>query len=265
MKIKSLAVIFVSLLTLVSSCASNFNKNIEDCLFALDKAQYASAVTKCQKAVNNRGSDEEANMYLSAAYAGRAGVDILEIEKQLSETSNEETAFRDVHAALVGGIGASGLPDLRSSIVTLSNYIAAGYTPIDSENFYGQFGLLEAIEAFALPSLTAQPVSGGTITPTSITDTEKGFAQTDFIDSDDYLVTGGWGSDHQLMKALRKNYCVLKNITGGPGFTTAVLRDQVLCQLTPDPTTLTPADFEAVAACSDFNFSVCTGTDPNVE
>lgn len=263
---KSSKIVLAVLIVSTIGCASSLNKYTEECLFNLDVQQYAAAVNNCLKAVAANANDEEAAMYLSSAYAGRGGVDILSLEKDLAEESKEETAFKDIHDALVSGIGVDGLPDLRLSISTLTGF---GPTPVDTENFYGQLGLLESIEAFALPSLTAQPEAGGAIDVNLITPDIKDSTQTDFIDSDDYLVDqAGWSSDHQLVKALRKNYCVLKNITGGPGFTLAVLRDQVLCQLSDDRTSLTAADFQSgITACSAFNYSdlVCPGTDPNVE
>ena len=250
-----------SIVLLISSCATSVNKNTENCLFGLDTEKYAAAVTECTKAVNSDPDNEFATMLLSSAYAGLGGVDIIALEKELADESNEETAFKDIHTALVGTIGSSGLSDLRTSITTLTGFPG---TPVDTENFYGQLGLLQAIEAFALPTLTAQPVSGGTIDVTLIDSTDKDNVQSDFIDCDSNLADrAGWSSERQLLKAIRKNYCVLKNVSTGQGFEIGALRDITLCQLTPDPSTLTPADFETVSACSDFNFSACSGTDPN--
>lgn len=244
------------------ACGRQFDKLLEEAQFALDSQDYATAITKATEALVATPNDFEATMVLSAAYSGRAGVNLLDLAKKLTESGIEDEAFNAVHDLLAASLTSTGLTDLRSAVTTLSGFAGT----VGSQTRYTfQLGMLQAIEGYALPSLTAQPTVAGTITATSVTSAQKDIVQADLIAADNNLITSGIGADNQLVTTVRKSYCVIKERSAGSGFSQAELQDRVRCELDDNRANLRTAngDFQSatVTTCDDFNFTTCTAVD----
>lgn len=259
-----LGILAGSSLLLTTSCGAPATQSaLEEARFALDAADYATAVTKATEAYAAAPTDLPTALVLSAAYAGRGGISTLDLVESLSETGATSDAFDRVHDIFVSTLTTTGLADLRVAISTLTDF--AGTIPSDQRGGYSyQLGLLQAIEAFALPTLAAQPTADGTVTATAITLAQKDAVQADFVGADNNLIAAGLASDNALVTLLRQNYCALADVTGTAGFTLAELQDLTLCELNENVTTLTAAagSFQsaAILTCASFNFS-CTAVD----
>lgn len=262
--VKRLSVLFCSAVLLFVACGVRQSDQLsEEARFALDNKDYATAITKATDLIAQNPNDFDAAMLLSSAYAGRAGVNLFNISKKLLEAGIETQAFNAVHDILVTTIGSAGLADLRTAVTTLSSF--AG-TVTEREKFTFQLGILETIEAFGRPSITAQPTVAGTITVTNINGTDASFVQSDLVDADNHLITSGIKSDSQLITTIRKSFCVMKNRSASSGFTTAEMQDRVRCELDENRANLlaTNGDFQSpatVTTCADFNFNACTAVD----
>ncbi|OGQ22669.1 MAG: hypothetical protein A3I05_03855 [Deltaproteobacteria bacterium RIFCSPLOWO2_02_FULL_44_10] len=251
--------LYIVLFATLISCAAGTDEQLEEAQFALDKGDWATAITKSNDALTADATNVEAALLLSSAYAGRAGVNILAISADISESGNTESIFNVVHDALANTItSGTGLTDVRNAIVALGTTLtqpATTHVLFKDQQF--QLGILEAIESFALSSLTAQQTLDGTITTTDITTTHRDDTQTDFINVDNHLINGGMESGDVLVTNLRKNYCVLRNVTAAAsGIDLTALQDLNLCQLSASTTGLT---FQSgtVASCASFDFSSC--------
>lgn len=255
----------------IAACGSAENKALDDANKALSAGDYAGAITSATAATTADPTNLEAFLLLCSAYSGRAGVDLLEITKDLTDTTASDTAFDLVHDTLFTTMTASGctigtcLGDLNTAITTLTGFTGTigGYDSYLQKQYYFQLGILQYIQALGLPTLTAQPSTSGTITPTDVTAADNTTTQNDFISGYANLTnsTTGITTSNALATTLSKNYCVLKNssVTAGTasGINLGVLRDMTLCQLTPTPAT---AVTSTVANCAALNFAVCTGT-----
>ncbi len=250
----------------LAGCGASYSTNLEEAQFALDTGDYASAVTKATAALVATPNDFEATMTLSSALAGRAGVDLLTISSSLADTTLTAQIFSTIHNSLVSVLvgGGQGLNDLRAAITTLTGF---GGTVSNVHQYRFQLGLLQSVESFALPTMAAQPASGGTITATAISGTDATNTQNDFIDADNNLILGGLASTNALVTTMRKNYCALQLLSAGGGFTTAELQDLTLCQLSSSAVqntlTAVAGSFQSgsVATCASFDFTQCATTD----
>ncbi|MBI4237916.1 MAG: hypothetical protein HY696_05805 [Deltaproteobacteria bacterium] len=252
-----------SLLVAVGCGAPGTQSALEDARFALDAADYATAVTKATEAYAANPTDLPTALVLSSAYAGRGGISTLDMAESLSETGATSDAFDRVHDIFVSTLTSTGLADLRLAIATLTDF--AGTISSDQQGSYSyQLGVLQMIEALALPTLTAQPAAGGTVTATAITSAQKDFVQADFVGADNNLIAAGLASDNALVTLMRQNYCALADVSGTAGFTLAELQDLTLCELNDNLATLTQAagSFQspAILTCLSFDFS-CTAVD----
>lgn len=255
----------------IAACATSTNKDLDDAREALNSGDYTAAIAKATTATQADSTNIEAFLLLNSAYSGRAGIDLLEITKDLTDTANSDTAFDVVHDTLFTAMTSAGcaigtcLGDLDSAITTLTGFTGTvgNYDSYWQKQYYFQLGILQYVQALGLPTLTAQPSTSGTITPTDITAANNTTAQNDFINGYANLTnsTTGIPTTNSLATTLSKNYCVLKNasVTAGTasGINVGVLRDLSLCQLTPTPAT---AVTSTVANCAAFNFAACTGT-----
>lgn len=246
------------------SCASAGDSDLEECLFNLDGSKYDAAVSACQQAQATNPNSDEAAMLLSSAYVGRGHIDVLELVFQLEDSAKETTAFKEVNRVILDNVNAAAMSDLRLAIDVLENF---GTSVVDTENFYGQLAMFQSLEAFALPTVTAKPTAGSVPDPSAITPAIKDIVQSDMLQADDLLLNyAGWLDTNQMVKGLRRNYCVLKNVSPEAGFTTEELRDFMLCQLSDDPSVLAEDAFEsAVVNCAGFNFDVCSNKEPTAE
>lgn len=259
---KSIYILTVA--TLLIGCASGTTGSFESALSALDNGDFDTAVTELESLATATVSDDlELSLLLSSAYAGRAGIDFLELAKTLLEDNNSDQAFQAIHSAFVQTIEAgTGLDDLLNAINALDDFTGSATGADEAERRY-RLGLLQAIDAFARPTITAKPTAASTIDVSAIT--SKAQVQTSFLEGDNNLTNdgaaGGVSSSNQLVEVLRDSYCALKDISAADGFTVEELQDLTLCQLTAEPEDLVPADFSSsVTSCDDFDFG-CTGAD----
>lgn len=243
-------VVTVAMATL-TACAPSGSADIEAARFALDSGDYSTAITKAQAALTADTTDVDAAMVLSSAYAGQAGASLLAIVSDISNTGNTDNEFEAIHDAFIASIPVENLDELRSAIATLTTTLTE--EPTTTHELYADFnfqlGVLEIIEAFAAPSITAQPAAGGAIDATDIT--SKDDYQTDFIDADDRLIAAGMEASDDLIDIIRKNYCVLHDLSAGDGFDLDVLQDLVNCQLSENADTVTTTAI-GVANCAAF-------------
>ena len=242
------------------ACASSGDADLEAARFALDSGDYDTAVTKAGAALTADPADVDAALVLSSAYSGKAGILLLDVTADLSEESNTDNEFDAIHDSLFGDINATtGLDDLRSAIVTLNETLTPQPDATNERYTDLQFqaGLLAAVEAFGLPSLTAQPTADGAIDASLIT--SKDAVEDDFINADDNFIESGLDATDTLITNIRENYCVLRSLSGAAeGFDLDVLQDLTWCQL--DPTGAAPT---SVASCAAFTtkFATCSGAD----
>lgn len=243
-------------------CATSANDKLESARFALDGGNWGSAITSAGEVLAGDPSDVEAALLLSSGYAGRAGIRILSVSSDIADADNSDNEFDVVHDSLVDTIADLG--DLRLSITSLTATLDP--QPTDAHDLYAdqqfQTGMLEAIEAFGLSSIHAQPTADGPIAVTDITSEDKDNIQNDLINADDHLIASGMEETDDLVKNIRKNYCVLKNAsTAASGFDLAVIRDLNLCQLSTEDERngFTAANFQSptITSCDDFDFDAC--------
>lgn len=244
------------------SCGREVDKLLEEAQFALDAQNYAVAITKAEEALAKEATNFNATMVRSAGYAGRAGVNLLDLTKKMTESGIEDKVFNAVHDILVTAISSTGLPDLRIAVTTLSGFTG---TVARQAEYSFQLGVLQAIEAFGRPSITAQPTASGTITPANITADDRVLVRDDLIAADNNLITGGIKTDNQLITTVRKSYCAMRDRSAGDGFTREELQDRVRCELDENRANLRAANGDFLSAsvtlCSDFNFDACTSVD----
>lgn len=296
MKMPAAAKLFVLLSALgLSACsASGVNQNLDKASFALSNGDYTAAVTAATAAIADDASNLDAYILLSNGYSGRAGVNILQLLVDLTTASNNSVAFDIAHDSLVAlislastggpcaetdasvtmatltGSAYDGLCDLHHAIVVLGNAtsLVSSQPAYIQKNYFYQLGLLQYIEALALPTITAQPTTSGTITVASITATQRALAQTGFVSGYANLTNAATAipTTNTLVTTMSQNYWVMRNAEaalGAPaaGFSLGVLQDQTLCQLQGATATTT-----TVASCASFTYSgtgaACNSTAP---
>ncbi|PIR19938.1 MAG: hypothetical protein COV45_08130 [Deltaproteobacteria bacterium CG11_big_fil_rev_8_21_14_0_20_47_16] len=257
------------------SCGSALNKNLDDARFALDKSDYASAITSATAATVASPTDLDAFNLLSSAYSGQSGINLLTLAQVLTNSSSSTTIFSDMHAELATELThtttdySSGFTSLSSAISTLSGYtgtISSNSSVVQNE-YYFQLGLLMYIQAIALPTITAQPgttAGGVAITQSNITAAQTLTVQNDFISGYAALANPATGilTSNALLTGMSQNYCVLKNATvatgtAASGISQTVLQDLTVCQLN---TSYAGPFASGIANCAAFDFSVCDGT-----
>lgn len=248
----------------ITACGSAVNKDLDDARKALNNGDYASAISSATSASTADTTNLEALLLLCSGYAGQAGVNLLEITKQLTDTATSSTAFDLVHDTLLTTMTTNGctiatcLGDLNTAITTLTTTFTGtigNYDTYLQKQYYFQLGILQYIQALGLPTLTAQPTAAGTITPGDITAAINTTTQNDFVSSYSNLTntTTGITTANALATTLSTNYCVLKaaSVTAGTasGLNLGVLQDQALCQLSPTSATDVTS---TVANCAAF-------------
>lgn len=274
------------LLILTASCASSLEGELDEAMFALDNCSTTNttpctdAITAADTLLASDPTNVEVSLVKSSALATRGGIDLLDLMAELARTGvsggfdNDTQKFRVIHDVVVGNV--SSTTDIRSSITVLTGIAAPATTDAIYKTYYFQLGILQSIEAFVLPTITAQPTSTSTVTSTSVTATNRDNVEDDFVNADDNMITGGITSGKdgfELVEIARINYCVLKNISGAAGFTLAELQDLMSCQLCIDVTDVSicpksstamtgaAGDFQStIATCADFNFDACSGS-----
>lgn len=259
-------IMMIGITTVCTSCASSLDKNLDDTRKALNDGDWATAITKATAATQDDSSNLEAFLLLCGGYSGQAGVKLLELTKQLTDTSTSGDAFDFVHDTLFNTMTtqctiSSCLQDLNNAITTLTTTFTgnvANYETFLQEQYYFQLGILQFIRALGGPTLVAQPSLDGAITQTDVTAALTTTAQNDFINAYTNLTNAvtGIAADNALVTALVQNYWTLKNAALGvnvnSGFSQGVLQDQVLCQLSPNAATAAPS---TVASCATFDFT----------
>ncbi|MBI2342383.1 MAG: hypothetical protein HYU98_06605 [Deltaproteobacteria bacterium] len=277
---------FLAAVWLISACAE---PTLDGARFAMDKCSTTNltpcttAANEAQTILDSEPNNADAALIKSAALATRGGIDILDILAELAKTGvsggvdNDTQKFKIIHNAVVGSV--QNITDLRTAIAALTSFDASTLDTASEiyKDFYFQMGMLQTIEAFSLPTITAQPTAADAVDPTPIDATEKDPVLDDFLNADNNLGIAGLDSaddtGFQLVTAIRQNYCILNNISGGGGgFTTEELQDLMSCQLCIDETdtSICPksvdemlganGDFRStIASCADFNFTTCDG------
>lgn len=257
---------------LVISCGSAVDKDLDDARKALNDGNWSKAISSATAATTAEPTNLEAFLLLCAGYSGQAGVNLLELTKQLTDTTNSSTAFDFVHDTLFTTMTSQGcavgtcLSDLNNAITTLTGFtgtLASSPTYLQ-EQYYFQLGILQYIQALGLPTLSAQPSASGTVTVSDVTPTITTTTQADLITGYTNITnsTTGITSTNALANTMAQNYWVLRNAAVGvgvaSGFSQGVLQDLVLCQLSGASSTTT-----TVANCAVFNFSTaCDVTAP---
>lgn len=256
----------------IAGCGSALNKDLDDARKSLNAGDYAAAISSATSATVADSTNLEAFLLLCSGYSGQAGVNLLEITKDLTDTTTSTQAFDLVHDTLLTTMTVNGcaigtcLTSLNTAITTLTTSFTGtigNYDTYLQKQYYFQLGILQFIQSLGLPTLTAQPTAAGTITPTDVTAAINTTVQNDLIGGYSNLTntTTGIATDNALAITLSKNYCVLKNssVTAGTasGINLGVLRDLALCQLSATPATEVTT---TVANCTALNFSVCDGT-----
>lgn len=258
----SAVAIYCALVLSGLGCATSLDSATEAAIFALDSGDYTTAITKATEALAANANDLDATILLSSGYAGRAGVNYLDLTKEISTEGEEDNVFQQIHTAFVATISSTGLADLRLAVTTLEDFAGTFTTTREEEDFRFQLGMLQTIEALALPGIVAQPTAGGTLTVTDITEAQRVTTRDDFIAADNNLILGGLAADNALVNTVRVNYCALKDLSANDSFSVEELQDVINCQLNSAAASLVAADFQsaAVTLCTDISFS-CTAID----
>ena len=241
------------ILLLTMSCAVSSDSDLETARFALDSGDYTTAINKALTVFNNQPSNIEAAMLLAEGYAGRAGADLLNIAIDLTSNASNEDEFDAVHDALVANIG--NFSDLRAAIVALGTTLSPQPSSADELFTDHQFelGMYQAIEAYGLPSITAQPTADGDITVSDITEEIKSTTQNGFINADNNLIAAGFSANDTIVLGIRETYCALQRATGSTeGFELSALRDMNSCQLSASPDSLTDFETARITTCAQF-------------
>ncbi len=246
---------------LTAGCGSASDVALDEVRSALDSGDYATAVTKGETAVANDPTNFELTLALSSAYAGRAGIEYLDLVEALSNVDNDDSAFSAIHNVFVDTVSATGIADVRLAITTLTGF---GGTIVDAARYYDQLGTYQVIEAFSLSTLRAKPTATSTTTVTDITDADRANVQADFVAADNNLVLGGLDADNTIVETIRKNFCALKNLSTAEGFTVAELQDITECQLSANAANVSTFQSASVTSCADFDFTQCATTDTSL-
>lgn len=268
-------------LSLALSCgAPSKEGGMDKARFALDSCSTdntgpcTTAANEALDVLTSDSTNVQAALLRSSALATTGGVDMLLLVEDLSKTTDSSQKFKTMHDTIIPTI--TDITALRTSIATLQSPTYTGTLAEGDDyhrDFYFQIGILQAFEAFTLPTILAQSTPASAVNVNLITSTDKDNIQADFIDADNNLITSGITDSSikgwDLVKAVRQNYCTLRNITGGPGFTLEVLQDMVLCQLcigitntsicAKEAASFVAADFKSplVLTCASFNFTLC--------
>lgn len=277
------------LLIFVTSCGASSNSGkLDSARFALDSCS-SSDVGPCNTAQSDALSvltsdpnNVQAALIRSSALATSDGVNLLDLVSDISSTANNDQKFKSMHDTVVGTM--TGVTNLNASILTMLPPIYTGATTLQSgddyyRDYYFQLGILQAFEAFVMPSFNAQNRLTDPVVVDNITAANKTSVQDDFINADNNLITSGISDSTKrgwdIVNAIRENYCVLITAEGTTsGFSREVLQDLMLCQLCVDVTdtsicpaeasNLGPANFKSgkVAKCSDFDYDGCSNAGP---
>lgn len=249
-------------------CGSASDTALDEVRAALDSAttasDYDAIITKAAAAQAADPTNFDLTLALSSAYAGRAGIEYLDLVEALSDTGNSATAFDAIHGVFVTTLSATGLADVRLAISTLTGFTGTVSTGDDGKRYYDQLGTFQVIEAFSLSTLRAKPTSTSTVTVADITAADRSNVQDDFINADNNLILGGLGADNTIVETLRKNYCALSQRSGAAGFTLEELQDITTCQLSDSPATIVTFQSASITLCSDFVFTQCETTDTSL-
>lgn len=245
-------------------CATAQDEELEEARFALDRGDWAKAISTADEVLAGEPSNVGAGLILAAAYAGRGGFKLLDLATIISNDIHRRDLFGAIHDFVVF-ISGLNHDDIRTAIITLLERIIPE-PPFGHMHFIDyqfQVGILMVIEAYTLPTVLAQPNPDGPIDTNAITEAIKDIVLSDLIDYDDHLTDAGLSESDSLIRNARETYCVLHNVSqSAEGFDVEALRDLVLCQLSDnDGADLTEENFQSqlVSSCSDFDYGACEG------
>ena len=260
-------------LVLFFSCAAGVQENLDKARFALDKGNYSVAKTNAEAALTADATDVEAALLLASAYAGLAGIELTNVAGDIMDTAGvggDNDDFEVIRAAFASILDSdekvtnldNAIESLRpDSSASPKLSVAPASTSDQHANYSFQLGMLQTIQAFALPSLKAQPAGTTTITLADIVATTRASTETSFLEADDNLVNANL-DDNDLVTTLRQNFCVLKGInsatTAGQAFSLAELQDMIACQLDAAGSSVAPTTTTCIAIAA--LFSGCSGS-----
>lgn len=260
--------LFFSLTLVLFGCANGIQDSLDDARFALDVGDYTQAVNSADAVLTADATNMEAAILKATALAGRIGIELTKIADDLIDTAGTTGANKDFDTLRTAFASifdkSSDFTDLRAAITTLTGKTAPSVGDPNRPDYYFLLGLLQTMEAFNLPPLTAAPAGNvaDSYDPSSLTATHRSDVQADFLDADDNLINAGIATNNNLIDTLRQNFCAMKGATtgdtGGQAFSLTQLRDLMRCQLDNDTSNPNTA-FESVANCNEFTFSACSG------
>lgn len=244
-----LMIVLAGLLT-AGACPSTEQSLLDELKFALDRCSPVSdpesvatfcqtAVEKGEELVAEAPTDVNANLLLSNAYFGRAGLDfldLLETTTNLIDTATDD--FEEIRAALTGL--TVDTTHLRDSVKVLSDLINdEGLSASENEDLFRQLGLMRALESFVRPvklSVNTSNTFSEANLIVNIGGEEANTILSDFLNADNNLGDSGV-DDEDILKPIRENYCrcsLQTPLGGSAGFNAVCLRDLMRCELNPD-------------------------------
>ena len=245
------------------ACPDSSDSLVDEVKTALDQGDYTTAVTKADELLVE--SDTPTNRLLVAsAYTGRSTLDLLDLVGKFADLVNGTVSdFQQIACVVQFPDPTANLADLRKSITTLQSLGTALDDDANKEAAF-ELGMLEAIEAFVLPTNKGATPAAGTnlkscstavftataTTVGNISEADRVNVQADFVDSDNRLRKAGLKNDNDILKALFQTYCRLKSASVSDGFTQGDLQAFTWCEMN---TAGFPAGgFGGIATCLAF-------------
>jgi hypothetical protein len=246
-------------------CASSAQEDLEIARFALDSGDWDTAIEHASAVLSEDSSDVDASLLLASAYAGKSGIEVVDVFSRLADYAHRKSMYRNVHDALTAHGQKTYNPIyIRRGILALTEVLR----PLPGENnelfmdHLFKTSLLYMVEAFATPSMVSQPTRHGEIDTSKITDEIKDDVENDFLRADEMFLKYGFKESDDPVKQIRYTRCQLQEASGTTGgFEKPALQDMVLCQLSDDPDSLSKdnGDLKSpnITVCKDFEFEEC--------
>ena len=262
MKMMLKLLLIVAIAALASCGARQIDDQIERGQFALDSGDWDAAISYGHAALDADPANVEAALLLSSAYAGRSGFGVMKLTAAIADATRQKDIFSSVRDAMENTI--HNPDDLHEAIkVLIEEFMPMQPDHIRYDDVGLQTALLMLIEAFGIPAIAAQPISGGPIDVRNITPAMQEVVERDLIAADNRELDSGISPADTLITGMRITYCVLRLASGSTDrFSLDALRDLVHCQLAPnDGAELSAAngDFLSpdIISCTDFQFDIC--------
>lgn len=105
---------------------------------AIDRLDFLDAIQHLELVYANRPDDREVKYLLSVAYAGRAGLRIIDLFEQVADKSDTKGVLR-IFAEHFTGVTLDNLSDLKEAVSFLESISTEATERTDDENFYALF------------------------------------------------------------------------------------------------------------------------------